>query len=1201
MANNPTTNNIQMRITQSAANGTIMFPEETKVSDDRSNEQLEQLVHIAESMSSSLNAIATGRGIPSQLNARNYVDDNRLNRNSRNRYGSRSNWSRSTRGAQHSDRFTDLFGFGKEDFKDVKMGFLDSFEKSLIDGFLGDDFGDQVKKIFQDVADQLGVDVEDIPGQVGKMLGRNLMNGFKNTEFGKEVTDRFNAWKDKQLGKLADKGVNLAKDLMNGELGKQAGSAIGDLMGGDPTAAINLAQQGLASAGQMASKFAAGAGEAVAGLGEFIVAFPEVAAAIGVVVVAFYAIEKITEGLKTTFEGLKDMGAALAKAAKRDETSRARNIEEANKRLKADIETMAKMPFEILQKAAEEWYSVWDNNLRTISATQGYTKSDVQDLMSAYSQRLQAEGLTDYISGASITDNLAKVLQAGLSGAAAEEFAYQATKLNAAVPTQDFFNYASTYASIAANAMKAGASQSEALAEANKSLESFTSGLIYASRQLSGGFSTGLTDAASIYEQAAKIAQTSEQGNVSDIASVLLAVRGEVGAVAPDLASSITDTIYKMLTGGNSSDVVALRSLAGVNASNTEFLRAVSQNPQKVFSTLFSNLDKMFSQSPDAYMEKAEGYSELFGLSSEAFARIDFAELSSAISNMNMSDQALNENMELLLDGETTINQEQLKNREINKYMIENGLSLVLDNEAARTIQQHMWDEQLAREIQEATYAVDLQGDAMSAMNKILTGINNIINLINPLGALKKVGNLVGTIADSVTENKDLKQLLELGKVGSGNAKSMYQLTHRNVDLNVVDNLVNMMGGRSAYKISSGANQQWQGLTNPAFMHIGVRNTIGSVMSAYGGNSATLGGPKSRYNWGTAGKSAAAASSAYLSSGGGAEYSAITRTESGTSAQSASAAKAKSIIQQMLSDEYLVDKFVNKNKTYEDWAKSASRFGIKDLGQALSDAGYTQEDVEGYFQTKETERGAEEQARIREEEKVFRDNGNLFWTETFWTEYKDPFFLKLDEINTSINAFSALWVDKFSNEFMAKRWEKEFIKGWMFNDKMGWGFFTDQFSKNDGVFKKLLDEFMKYFVNHEYYSGTSGYNYKDVEAIQKKAKDKEHGDSIYALSEMLTTNLLDLTDPQMQTNALLAQILVVVSAIHSNLNTPEGITAGAEMSDTLAGMATGGWFSTVFSGMNNLGISTENNKVKSTSTSKTKKKSATTKSAKTKK
>ena len=74
-----------------------------------------------------------------------------------------------------------------------------------------------------------------------------------------------------------------------------------------------------------------------------------------------------------------------------------------------------------------------------------------------------------------------------------------ATILNAAIPNQDFFGYADEYASIVANATAQGQSQAEALEYANEQLESFASNVLYSSRVLTNGVTTGLQDAENLF------------------------------------------------------------------------------------------------------------------------------------------------------------------------------------------------------------------------------------------------------------------------------------------------------------------------------------------------------------------------------------------------------------------------------------------------------------------------------------------------------------------------------------------------------------------------------------------------------------------------------------------------------------------------------------------------------------------------------
>ena len=1020
-----------------------------------------------------------------------------------------------------------------------------------------------------------------------------VLNVLKQTRLGGSV---FNAGA-KAAGFVKNRLVDPSSPYV-----KAAGQAITE----HGTAFLNTwSSSGLASAlpelGAMGGKLVA------AGKGVLSVASklgPEAAAAAAVAVAAVYTLSKAFDSLKLTVDAVKKVYTELKKVSTREITSRTQNVDYAKKRMEADYETMIKYPFELLEKAANSLYTSWSNNLTTVSATQGYDKSDVQDLMSVFAQRLRDEGLSKYISGSDMFDNLAQVLKSGLSGAIAEEFAYQATILNKAIPTQDFFSYASTYASIAANAVRAGQSQEEAIETANASLQSFANGLLYASRELSGGFTTGLQNAATLYEEAAKVAQASKSTNIAGISGTMLAVQSYVGAVAPDLATSITNAIYSTLTGGNSSNLVALRSLAGVNASNTEFLKAFASNPQAILSAMFDKLAAMYTDSADAYMEKAEGYAQLFGLSSEAFQRIDFAGLAEAIRSMNMSSSALSANMNLLQSGETTTTAEQLKAQQINQYMIDEGLAYVIDNEAAQLIQQHMWAEQQNRELMEATYSVSLTGAAMEALVMIEHAIQNVLNFINPLSWMKKVGNVVATVTEGKAQAADLRQMLELGKVGNGNARSLFQLTTRGQDLGVTRSLVELMGGTSAYRAASQGTKAWTQMTSPIFaltdmLSAGISGQKGIVQSIFGSSAGS--GLSSKYSWGSISKSQASAASALLSIAGrnkaiGPDFSMV-NTATG-SAASASANAVKDSIDKMLAESYLVDQYVKKGKSYSDWAASASKYGISDLSSALTAAGYSESDIKNYFQDKETEQGVAEQQVIREEEKLFRDTGVQFWGTDFPT-FKDALFIDtakmienqatqitnqesmitnqsvmitnqstmIEKLGSIINNqvdwkdfFSSTWATWISadgayNTYLRKAviddgWNSYFQKGWIELTKTGWNEF---FNKSTDFFSQFID----HFINYTYYSGREGYSYSDVERIQaEKAKD-ERGDAVYALSEMLTKNLLDLKDPTVQTNTLLAQILIVVNAIKNQTDETNTGTATSTLAETLSALALG--------------------------------------------
>ena len=1042
--------------------------------------------------------------------------------------------------------------------------FSDGFEDAFWEGILGKDFKDQMSSVVQGFAKDFGVSVQDLPGELGNQLGKVGMNAFKSTKLGQKITGKLDNAKQKifesasnafQQG--ADKygGKSAAGDALKNLAGKfkgqsaaqtasgtssilgKAGNIINSVFGSSQgvaaasgageaaaTAAATMAE-GAATAGTAAQAGATAMATMTSSAAAATSGIASMAAAAGpagiAIVAGMVAVELFSEALGPAIEGAKKFGKSLKDSAKRDQASEDRRAELAKDRLKQDVETIITQPFKILEEAAQKVYDAWDANLRTINQTQGYTKSDLQDLMASYAERLRQEGLSKYVSGSDITTNLTKVLESGLSGKVAEEFAYLATKLNAAIPTEDFFQYSSTYASLAANAIKNGKSETEAISYATSELENFASNLLYSSRQLAGGFSTGLKNASSLFEEAVKITTAAKQGDAGQLSSVLTAVSAVTGAIAPDLASSMTDAIVKAATGGNSSQIVALRSLAGINAGNTEFLKALVNNPKEVFSTLFTNLAKMQNMSNDNFMEVAEGLSDVFGVSMDAFARVDFNYLAKAITNMNTSNASLNENISNLQSGQSTTNADILRNQQVNQYMIENGLSLVMDNEAARAIQQHMWDEQRLQQLQETTYGVEIQGSALEFLAGIKNTIKNIMNILNPVRWLvTTVSNVVTSTKEGNALKDDVAKVLSLGKVGQGNAQSFYNLTTRGKELNLTPNLVQLLGGESSYytqqakgRAKYAAADLSSALFAPgAYLSQLATQGIASLLLSrtdsknpykYGVGGSSSSGPSSKYQWGTLGKS----------QGYGLQVKNTAMSVSSGTSTSSNEKSAEERNKQILQSNFdrmmnTIDSFVDQGKTYDEWAATARNFGISDYQKALNTLGYSEADLQGYFEAKEGVKGGQEQARKAKKEESFWDKG---------LEYFDTFSLNSDsQMKSMIDLTTA------GNDLIAKILAK------------------------NTEFKQAFDD---YFVNHILYS--KAYDHAAVTKIQNDEKYKS-SDAIYALADALTA-ATDLTDPTLQTNAILSQILIVVQSIMQQNNTSGKLT----LPDAIAAMATG--------------------------------------------
>lgn len=936
--------------------------------------------------------------------------------------------------------------------------------------------------------------------------------------------------KANESGGLPNSGDGLDSILSSDILSNAASEGLSQAMNSESIRAI------FSGLGNIASDM----GVHLAGVGANLVAFAPQILAVGAVFLI------LKSHLSTTIESIKELGKsfsnlmdAMSNAANRYAKSQEANLKESQDRIKDDLETYIKYPFTILEEAAQNLYDAWDKSIQKINGTQGYSKDDLQSLISDYASRLREEGLSSVVSSADITESLSKVLDSGLSGYAAEEFAYIATILNKAIPTQDFFNYADTYAELAGTALARGATEAQAVEYANAQLEEFASNVLYASRNLTGGFTTGLQDASGLLQDAIKIAQSAKSTNVSEISGVLTAVSAITGSIAPDLASSMTDAIVSAATGGNSSELVALRSLAGVNASNTEFLKQLADNPKRIFTDLFSNLANMQNMSNDAFMEVAEGLSSVFGISMEAFARIDFQYLANAINNMDTGNNTLADNMKLLAEGQTTTSTEMLRIQQINEYMIDEGLAYVMDNEAARQIQQHMWDEQMNRELMEATYAVELKGSALEFLQKLENTVNNILGFLNPVMWLNKGINLLTTALEGSAQRADIKTVLEAVKVGNGRAIDLYNLTTTNSDLHLTGNLAEVLTGMSAYGTISGIRSRFNSAARPLTSYLENTYNLSRYLDTVLSQSGSSGRRKSAYTWGSIGKSEAAALSGTRLSSDSSTYAAMASKQA---ASEAAEEAAKKVLASKLTQAANQMGAVDKNndmiyKSYDDWKKASQR-QIKDWDAALEASGLTESDLETRFQDYQTKAAAEIQQKRLDNEADFWQAGKDFW--------------RADEFRV--------------NEFQ------------FWDTTMKWQ--VDQLQKTTDIFELLADttnkilsgiskelqsihqDWVDYYIRYTTYgtgegelnaAGRRTYSYTDVAKIAAEEKNESY-DAIHALAEALNKNIVDLHDPQVQTNALLGRILLVAEAI---LQQEQTGGSGTSTYDSLMSLATG--------------------------------------------
>lgn len=1056
--------------------------------------------------------------------------------------------------------------------KDYKHhgNFLDDIEQGikdeLLDAIAGGDFKKTMKSTLSDFTKKFGFELKDFSHEYGRWLGKQL----SNTSLGKSFTSA--------IGKYASK-------FADNILGKGAGSAISGSL-----------QKAASGGGGSTGSALAGMSQSAAA-DKMFASFSKYAASAAVVAAVIVAAYKM---LKPLLSGISEIIKTWGKAFTREEDIRKKRLENAKQRVEKDLNWLAEEPFNILMNAAKRWEETWDANLAKISLTQGYTKEDVYDLYEATSSRLINEGLGSVIPATDVINNLGSILESGLSGRVAEEFAYQATKLSAAIPTENFIGYSSIYAQLAADAISKGQSEAEALEYANRELETFASNLLYSSRTLTGGFTSGLKDAQSLFKDAVNISQSAKTYNAAEISGTLTAVSGVIGAIAPDLASSIVQNVVNAAVGGNSDTIVALRSLAGINAGNTSFLQTLANDPQQLFVTIFKNLANMQNMSPANYMEVAEGLSSVFGVDMQAFARVDFNYLANKLAEMSVNTSSLDENMYMLQTGEATMSSEQLKLQEINNRILDEGLAYVIDSEAGRMVQEHMWQEQIANQLATNEFTVSIQGAALTYLEGLRGTVANILNFLNPIGFLAKgIGDYLIADEERVAANKDLAAILEKGAVGT-NASAFRNLMTTGQDLGLVRPLIELMGGTSSLdsgiysRMSEAVNSVAQTAaiwTSPAALAVGLitegltDNGIYSgaswnaAIDSVGGLDSSLPGVKgvsntrgylsglygnrsygSLYSGFSVGKSALS-----NTSGSARSLPALERTAAEMAVEVASGQS-----RQQLQDFIAGMAEASKTMSWSAYKGTARDFGIADFDQLLSDLGVSEESLKSYFESNEARHGATAEQARKDDEQSFRDENRKFWDyasgsggvfqTAMWLPFLNdnfkPFFdpagrydTRMDLVDASLSSIQLKEDDIIAR--LGDNTEFTVISVLSAINKQ----IDETFVRSGSEFQKCLADWTRYI------KATSSYK-EEISLAQawndvNRAEGTKQNETLLALANAMnvfSADELKKLDPQMQANALLGEIVILLQTMVQQNNTQAG---GLSLIDTMSALGFG--------------------------------------------
>ena len=1082
---------------------------------------------------------------------------------------------------------------------DIEQGIKDE----LMSSFKKSNLGKGLQGALDQFSKQFGFEFKDLPHEYGKHLGDKLFKNLSKMKFSR--SNKLNGLVNKGLNYLGSnyfdtyfgKGTfsnikNVIKAYGNGGKGGWLnaftdggivgkGGSIGGAGGGQ--AGKQIADGALSNMDK--TKLMKGMDKAVKGAG-------------AVAIIAYIAYKLV----KPLLEGIGDVIKAWGKALNRDEDERKKRLVNGQKRLQQDVEAMARLPFTILEEAAKRWEDTWDQNLSKVALTQGYTKENTYALYSSIAERLNKEALGNVIPATDVVNNLSQVLESGLSGKVAEEFAYQATKLNAEIPTENFIGYASTYAQIAADQINAGMSQQEALNYATRQLQLFASNLLYSSRELAGGFTSGLRDASSLFQSATEIVQTAKKGDVASVSGTLTSISALVGAIAPDLASGLVNNVVQAAIGGNSDTIVALRSLAGINAGNTAFLQQLAEDPQGLFVRIFQGLGNMQTMSPGNYMEVAEGLSSVFGVDMKALARVDFNNLATQISQMQVNDSSLRENVALLVTEQATTSAAQARYQEINQQILDDGLAYVIDSEYGRMVQQHMWEEQLANEIQSTTYAVELQGAGLSLMEGLRHAVANILNFLNPIGWLGgKIADLQGTRQEARLNDENIAKLLEANKVGGGNATSFKNLVTRGTDLGLTTHIKKAMGTdntwlKNAVAQSKDTVGQWGALlTNPLAVAVGLitasnggdtitsGSTWNNAVDKVGGLSSTA-----RANISSTPSKAISSYLGFLNAGVGKSALSLTsgssislaavKRASGASNATNNADEAMNRRTQAWLDsaKTAVGKYnpqtgkVEGGSSFDEWYSSYSKYGIANANEALGTYGKSKEEVRAYFESLQGQQGATAENARKEDQDQFRTDVRTYWNfkegtyqsiiwNPFINDYISPFFtpesgrydVTMALVNTALTNIQAKQDIMISQIGDAKNYTVIGALTTIINQ------IQTTFINGNSFFQRCLADWIKYIASKTKYQTDLVADDIRAWSDMAKAKDSESKQASLALANALnefTAKQIQELDPQLQANVLLGKIVIILEAIMQQNNTVGG---GLSLIDTLSALSVG--------------------------------------------
>lgn len=676
----------------------------------------------------------------------------------------------------------DEFKFGNSDFQDIIDHATDENKQKLAD--LQDAFENELKNVgladqsLQNLLESLSHDqLAQLAKQDKNQLATNsILSQFTNVDdadfaalqqqlkdieqtFADGVNQIYESQQIEDMGSDADIISRFNQLVTGADILEKIDSILNSSGMGQGNDLGNFFKSGAGPAGEAFEDwFKDATGEAFGSIGATVGTFlggpvgGEIGKVIGEVVG-----ERVAANLGEAIERTgKALGELMETYAYHNRKTRDELIKLSFEKIRQDAKTMATYQIDVIEAATQKIYDAWDTNLTKVNATMNYTKAQLNTLQDSVAQKLIDEGYGNVIDASNYLDELAKTLDANLNSRLAAEFAAQALILEKAIPEFDATSMAKEFGAIYTRANQQGEDGTQAMKRAMEQIAGATKAI----EETTDGNNQFITKIDEYLQKSTEIVSMTggSVDQIADLTTQMMAAEGPIGSLTPQL-TGFAGELVDILTDSNNSTATALRAImhdinSDIGISYTDFMNSFITDTQGTLETAFKALEQFINNnsSDGARFEFLDAMSDIFGVSTEKLAQIDFGYVAEQLSKTNetLNKTALTAAEQLLKDGETTTLEEQLVANTANQLLATNQVRDTLDNKVMRELEKH--ELELERQVLAltATQSVDLAESTMGFFYKLK---DIVVDLLDPLGVFKGVSSLVAGV-DSWTDNQ---------------------------------------------------------------------------------------------------------------------------------------------------------------------------------------------------------------------------------------------------------------------------------------------------------------------------------------------------------------------------------------------------------------------------------------------------------------